>query len=66
MKNKLKEIRVKNGFTQRKLGEILKISETQIRNYENNRSSPSLITALKIAKILNVKVDEIFQLEGFE
>lgn len=42
------------------------MSETQIRNYENNRIKSSLVIALKLEKVLNVNLDKIFILGEFD
>lgn len=63
MKNNISIYRKEKNMTQRELSEKVKITETQIRNIEKDRSIPKVDIALKIAKILDKKVEEIFRIE---
>lgn len=64
MKNKLKEIRMKEYmFNQKEFAELLNISQGQYNKYENSISVPTLAIALKISIKLNKNVNEIFSLE---
>lgn len=57
---KLNELRKQKGLTQKQLANILGISESAIAMYETGDRIPSLLTAKKIAKFFDVKVEEIF------
>ncbi len=63
MKNNLKLQRVKHGYTQDDLAKKLKASRQTINAIENNKYFPSLELGLKLAKILNCKVDDLFSLD---
>ena len=63
MKNNIKKYREYTNLTQEELSRKLDISLSQCRNIEKNRSICSVEIALKIAKILNAKVEDIFELE---
>ena len=63
MKNNLKENRAKFGFTQDEISKKLNVSRQTINAIENNKYFPSLELGLKLAKILECKVDDLFSLE---
>ncbi len=60
MTNKLKEIRQANELTQVQLAERVQVSRQTIISIENNRYTPSVLLALKIAQSLQKKVEQIF------
>lgn len=62
MINKIEQYR-REKFTQEEISRKIDISLSQYRNIEKNRSIPSVEIALKIAKILNTTVEEIFIIE---
>lgn len=57
---KIKELRKKRGLSQRQLGEIVGVSESQISNIESDRKSTSIERQLKIADALGVHVSELY------
>lgn len=62
LKNKLLEIRLKLGYRYAKdFAEYLGINSQQYSRYESNKSQPTLETAYKIAKKLNIKIEEIIK-----
>lgn len=63
MKNNLKENRAKFGFTQDDISKKLNVSRQTINAIENNKYFPSLELGLKLAKILDCKVEDLFSLE---
>ncbi|WP_149276662.1 helix-turn-helix transcriptional regulator [Pareuzebyella sediminis] len=63
MKNNLKVYRVKFGFTQEQISKELNVSRQTINAIENNKYFPSLELGLKLAKILQCKVDDLFSLD---
>ncbi len=64
MINHVKEIRVSLGMTQQELGDLLKVSRQTIFSIETGKYVPSTILSLKISKIFNKSVEEVFVLEG--
>ena len=61
MKNLVFEYRKKNNFTQEYVARTIDISLSQIRNIEQNRTSdPGVSIALKLAKLFNVSVEDLF------
>lgn len=63
MKNYLKEIRTAKDFNQTEFAEMCSVSRQTIHSIESEKYTPSVELALKIAKILNKKVEDIFLLE---
>ena len=60
--NNLEELRKKAGFTQQELSESAEVSRKSINAIENGIYVPSTVLALKIAKTLECKVEDIFKL----
>lgn len=58
--NNIKKIRIQNNKTQEELARKLDISLRSYQNIENNIQTPSVITALKLAKILNTTVENLY------
>lgn len=56
---KLKEMRVKKGLTQRQLGDLIGVSYRTIYQYEAGRREPSLKVLRALANALNCKIDDI-------
>ncbi len=61
--NNLKEYRARIGVNQTRLGELAGVSRQTISQIERGDYSPSVTLALKIAKICNAKVEDIFRYE---
>ena len=61
--NRLKEYRAKINVTQTEMGNLVGVSRQTISQIERGDYSPSVTLALKIAKVLNVSVEEIFSYE---
>mgnify|MGYP001201554134 FL=1 len=60
--NNLEDIRKSAGLTQQELSIKAEVSRKSINAIENGVYVPSTVLALKIAKTLNCKVEELFQL----
>ena len=60
--NNLEDIRKSAGLTQQELSIKAEVSRKSINAIENGVYVPSTALALKIAKTLNCKVEELFQL----
>lgn len=63
MKNLIKVERARLNLTQAELAEKVKVARQTIIAIEAGRFPPSAILAFKIAKILNCKTDDLFELE---
>ena len=60
--NNLEELRKRAGLTQQELSEAAEVSRKSINAIENGIYVPSTVLALKIAKTLECKVEDIFKL----
>ena len=58
--NRVRDMRKNRGWTQEQFGDRLQVSRQTINSIENGRFDPSLTLALKIAKLLEHSVEEIF------
>ena len=62
LKNNLEEFRRAAGLTQQDLSQKAEVSRKSINAIENGIYVPSTILALKIAKTLKCKVEDLFKL----
>lgn len=60
MKNNLKELRADRGWSQNALGEILGVSRQSVNAIETGRYDPSLPLAFKIARVFDLKIEDVF------
>jgi|TARA_B100000676_G_C17970323_1_gene782893 putative transcriptional regulator len=60
--NNLEKLRKSAGLTQQELSESAGVSRVSINGIENGVYVPSTVLALKIAKTLKCKVEDVFQL----
>jgi putative transcriptional regulator len=60
--NNLQEIRKSAGLTQQDLSESANVSRKSINAIENGIYVPSTVLALKIAKTVGCKVEDLFKL----
>ncbi len=63
MKNRLNVFRAEKRISQDDLAKQLNVSRQTINAIEREKYDPSLPLALKIAKMFNVKVEDIFFLD---
>ena len=66
LKYHLKEYRAKIGVNQFEMGQKVGVSRQTISQIERGDYSPSVTVALKIAKVFDVPVEEIFVYEEEE
>lgn len=58
--NHLKEYRAKIDVNQQEMGRLVGVSRQTISQIERGDYSPSVTLALKIAKVFNARVEDIF------
>jgi len=63
MKNKLKVQRAMHDFTQADVADRIGVTRQSINAIEKGKYVPSTVLALKIAKLFNESVENIFTLE---
>ena len=59
----LKSIREARGMTQQELAERIGVRRETVLHLENNRYNPSLEMALKIARVFDLKIEDLFELK---
>ncbi|NMB62763.1 MAG: helix-turn-helix transcriptional regulator [Chloroflexi bacterium] len=63
MRNRIRELRKKLGLRQEDLATSLGVTRQTINAIENNKYNPSLELAMKLAKLLNITIEELFIIE---
>lgn len=61
MKNKVREFRLDQKWSQAELAEYLKVSRQTVNAIETERYDPSLPLAFKIARLFKVRIEQIFE-----
>ncbi|NSK21196.1 helix-turn-helix transcriptional regulator [Dorea formicigenerans] len=64
MRNRIKELRKQSGLRQEDMAKLLSVTRQTIIAIENDKYNPTLELAMKIAKLLNCSVEEIFFLDS--
>jgi putative transcriptional regulator len=62
VKNRIKELRKKKGLRQEDLAEQLSVTRQTIIAVENDKYNPTLELAMKMARLLETTVEELFEL----
>lgn len=60
MKNNIRGLRKKLGLRQEDMAKALNVTRQTINAIENEKYNPTLELAMKLAKLLNTTVDELF------
>ena len=63
MKNHLRDLREAAGINQTRMAELVGVSRQSIHAIESGTFNPSVLLALKIAKVLKIDLAKIFVLE---
>ncbi|WP_033404185.1 helix-turn-helix transcriptional regulator [Paenibacillus fonticola] len=66
MKSRLKELRARDGLNQTELAKLAKVSRQTISLIEREEFIPSLLIAVRIARIFQEPVEDIFIIEEDE
>jgi len=64
MKNRLKVLRAERDWTQADLADRLKVSRQTVNAIETGKYDPSLPLAFKLAEVLGLRIEEMFEAEG--
>lgn len=62
--SKLYDVRKKKGITQTELADKLGTSVRTLRRWETGESTPRLSVAIRLSRIMNVEVEDIFALSS--
>lgn len=66
LRNKLDELRKRNGLTQEEFARELRVSRQTVSAIENGKYNPSLDLAFEIALYFNKTIEEVFIYEREE
>jgi putative transcriptional regulator len=61
MTNRLKALRAERGWSQAFLAERLEVSRQSVNAIETGRYDPSLPLAFRIARLFEMRIEEIFE-----
>jgi putative transcriptional regulator len=64
MKNKLKVFRAMHDLTQEELANKLGVTRQTVVSLEIGKYDPSIGLAFRIARLFNVKIEDVFEHEG--
>lgn len=64
MKNRLKVFRAMHDLTQESLANKLGVTRQTIVSIENGKYDPSIGLAFRIARLFNVKIEDVFEYAG--
>lgn len=62
LRNRLKELRARDGINQTQMARLAGISRQTVSLIERNEYTPSIVIALKIAQVFKEPVESIFSL----
>lgn len=57
--DKVKYLRIKRGYTQAELAELTNITQPALQAYEAGKAKPLKNTAIQLAKVLGVDVNDL-------
>ena len=63
---RIRQLRIRKGLTQKELGQISETAETTVRQYENNKRQPKIEQIEKLAKALEVSPADIMGWDYFD
>ena len=58
---KLKDARMKSGYTQESVAEKVNVSRQTISNWENEKSYPDIISVIKLSNLYSISLDELLK-----
>jgi putative transcriptional regulator len=64
LSNRLRVARAEHDLSQDQLARAAGVSRQTISSIETGQYCPSTLLAFRLARVLRVRVDELFQLEG--
>jgi putative transcriptional regulator len=62
--NRLRVARAEHGLSQGELARSVSVSRQTISSIETGQYCPSTLLAFRLARVLGVRVDELFWIEG--
>lgn len=61
MKNRLRELRAKKGWSQAELADRLEVSRQSVNALETGKYDPSLPLAFRLARLFAMRIEDIFE-----
>ena len=58
---KLKDARMRSGFTQESVAEKVNVSRQTISNWENENSYPDIISVIELSNLYSISLDELLK-----
>lgn len=58
---KLKDARMRSGFTQESVAEKINVSRQTISNWENEKSYPDIISVIELSNLYSISLDELLK-----
>ena len=58
---KLKDDRMKSGFTQEMVAEEINVSRQTISNWENEKSYPDIISVIELSSLYSISLDDLLK-----
>lgn len=63
MKNNIRTLRKRAGLRQEDVAKLVNVTRQTINAIENDQYNPTLVLAMKLARLLKTPVEELFVLE---
>ena len=63
IRNRIRELRARDGLKQEDMARLVGVRRETIGNLEKGRYNPSLVLAWNIAKVFQVRIEEVFTVE---
>lgn len=63
MKNNIRELRLEQGWRQEDLARKAGVTRQTINAIENDKYNPTLVLAMRLARLLKTPVEQLFHLE---
>lgn len=63
LKNRLKELRARDGVNQTEMAKLAEVSRQTISLIERGEYTPSVVIALRIAQVFQEPLENVFRLE---
>jgi len=60
---RIKELRIRKGYSQEQLSELINVDPTTISNIENGKNYPTLINLENLINVLNISFIDVFDFE---
>ncbi len=66
LRNRIKVERARHDLTQEQLAELVGVTRKTINTVETGKFVPSTVLALRLARVLRTRVEDLFYLDGEE